>query len=69
MQLCRLAPPGRIPPPWRRIPADQAHEFIHEVAMKPRRTKRMLGNHPSRREDDEIDVAVPGISDGEVSTV
>src|SRR5207344_2567460 len=36
------------------FPADQPHEFVHEVAMKPRWTKRMLGHHPARGKDYEI---------------
>src|ERR1700733_13582871 len=34
----------------------QAHEFVHQIAMKPRRSKGVLGNHPPRRKDREIAV-------------
>src|ERR1019366_3619290 len=40
--------------------ADQPHELVHEVAMKPRWTKRMLGDHPTRRKDYEVDVGGSG---------
>src|SRR5208282_6294939 len=33
------------------FPPDQPHDFVHEIAMKPRWTKRMLGDHPARREN------------------
>ncbi len=36
--------------------ADQPHEFVHKVAMKPRRTERMLGHHPARRKNREVHV-------------
>src|SRR3982074_1163462 len=35
---------------------DQPHKLVHEIPMKPRRTKCMLGNHPSRRKDREVNV-------------
>src|ERR1035438_4752371 len=35
---------------------DQSHELIHEIAMKPRWTKGVLGNHPARREDYEVKI-------------
>ena len=49
---------------------DQAHELAHHVAMEPGRAEGVLGDHPARREDHEVDSwPVPGVSDGEVSTV
>src|SRR5580658_1385877 len=38
---------------------DQPHELVHEVAMKPGRTKRMLRNHPSRRKNREVNIGGP----------
>src|ERR1035441_7345499 len=38
------------------LTANQPHKLIHEVAMEPRRTKRVLGNHPSRRENDKVNI-------------
>jgi len=35
---------------------DQPHELVHKIAMKPRRTKCMLGHHPSRRKDCEVNI-------------
>src|SRR5580704_5288107 len=35
---------------------DQPHELVHKVAMKPRRTKGMLGHHPSWRKDCEVNI-------------
>src|SRR5271165_670934 len=40
--------------------ADQPHELVHEVAMEPGRTERMLGNHPSRRENYEVNIGGSG---------
>ena len=34
--------------------ADEAHELGHAVAMIPRRTESMLGDHPTRWEDDKV---------------
>ena len=57
MQLCRLAPPGTNPSalasysPW----ISPMNSFM-KVAMEPRRTKRMLGDHPSRRKNYEVDI-------------
>ena len=39
---------------------DQAHEFVHQVAMEPRRAEGVLGNHPARREDGEVAVGGAG---------
>src|ERR1700677_1210168 len=39
--------------------SNEPHEFIHEVAMKPGWTKRMLGNHPSRRKYDKVNICCP----------
>src|SRR6266403_4028124 len=41
------------------LTVDQSHELVHEIAMKPRRTKRMFGHHPSRRKDDKVDIGHP----------
>ncbi len=38
---------------------DQAHEFVHQVAMKPRRPEGIFSDHPTWREDHEIDVGLP----------
>src|SRR6202165_3927706 len=38
------------------FPVNQPHKLVHEIPMKPRRTKRMLGNHPSRRKDREVNI-------------
>src|SRR5258708_31835311 len=35
---------------------DQPHELVHKIAVKPRRTKRMLRYHPSRRKDRKVDI-------------
>ena len=39
---------------------DQAHELVHEVAVEPRRAEGVLGHHPARREDGEVDVGGAG---------
>src|SRR5580700_5332086 len=38
---------------------NQPHKLIHEVAMKPRRSKRMLGHHPARRKNHEVKIRSP----------
>ena len=61
MQLCRLAPPGTKAFGLGIVGAeDQAHEFVHQVAMEPRRTEGVLGDHPTRRKDREVAVGGAG---------
>ncbi len=61
MQLCRLAPPAIKPFRFGVVLAvDQPHEFVHEIAMEPRRTERVLGDHPARRENHEIKIGSAG---------
>ena len=36
--------------------ADQPHELVHEIAMKPGRTEGVLGDHPARRKNNEIQI-------------
>jgi hypothetical protein len=70
MQLCRLAPPGTKAFGLGVVLAeDQAHELVHHVAVEPGRAEGVLGDHPARREDGEVDVGVPGSAEGAVSTV
>src|ERR1700736_100923 len=38
------------------FPANQSHKFIHEVAVKPWRAKRVLCDNPTRRENGEVHV-------------
>src|SRR3954468_8292172 len=33
---------------------DEAHKFVHEVAMKPWWTEGVFGDDPARRENDEV---------------
>jgi len=35
---------------------DQAHVFVHQIAVKPRRTEGVLGHHPAWRENHEVEV-------------
>ncbi len=35
---------------------DQAHQFVHDVAVEPGRPEAVLGHHPAGREDHEVDV-------------
>jgi len=35
---------------------NQAHEFVHRIAVEPGRPKGVFRHHPARGEDDEIDV-------------
>ena len=50
--------------------ADQPHEFAHHVAVEPRRPEGVLGDHPARREDHEVDSwRCRACRVGEVSTV
>ena len=35
---------------------DQAHALAHRVAVEPGRPERLLGDHPARREDDEVGI-------------
>ena len=39
---------------------DQPHELAHHVAVDPRRAEGVLGHHPARRENDEIQVRRAG---------
>ena len=39
---------------------DEAHEFVHQVAMEPGRAEGVLGDHPARREDGEVAVRGSG---------
>ncbi len=58
----RLAPPGAKPAGLGVVDAvDQAHELAHHVAVEPGRPERVLGHHPARREDDEIDIGRAGV--------
>ena len=44
---------------------DQAHALAHHVAVEPGRAERVLGDHPARREDDEIGIgAARHVADG-----
>src|SRR5579862_5189282 len=38
------------------LSANQAHKFIHEIAVEPWRTEGVLGDHPARRENHKIKV-------------
>jgi len=60
---------GTNPSPWRRIPRGSSHEFIHEVAMK--HGDETYARQPYHRggKTTKSTLPVPGISDGEVSTV
>ena len=42
------------------LPEDQAHEFVHHVAMKPGRPEGMFGYQPARRKDREVHVGGAG---------
>src|SRR6185436_12643680 len=48
---------------------DQAHELRHQIAMVPGWPERILSHLPAFGKDDEIDIGVPGVSDGAVRTV
>ncbi len=39
---------------------DQAHELVHQVAMKPGRAEGVLGHHPARGEDGEVAIGRAG---------
>ena len=38
------------------VAVDQPHALAHHVAVEPGRAERVLGDHPARREDDEIGI-------------
>ena len=39
---------------------DQPHRLAHHVAVEPGRAERVLGDHPARREDDEVGIGAAG---------
>ncbi len=47
---------------------DQAHELARHVAMKPGRSESVLHVEDARAEDHEIEIAHPGVSEGECNT-